>query len=431
MFEGQSILVIGGEGFLGHRLVELLVERYPQASVASLDIVQRHFPEKKQWTFYSADLTALDSLAAAFKQHAARIVFHTASPWTGSGKEVCEKVNVDGTRTVVEACVQEGVERLVFTSSAGTVYDGFDLVNVDERMPFPEHPLDAYNETKAKAEQIVLEANGKDGLLTVAIRPAGIFGPGDRQAVPGVMEVLKSGKTKFQVGSNRNLFDWTYVDNVVHAHLLAAEKLADSVPLSVLDDRLLPIDLSVPRRQLPTSQFRPPALLERERELDPAFENRTEPDPPLPAIRNRFDPFANANLEQTCAPADRVDREKETVSVAGQAYFVTNGEPIAFWDFPRAVWKEYNGHVAPWVLPLPVPVGLTIAALAEGVMGLLGKTPNMTQGKVVYSTVNRFYNIEKARRFLGYEPIVGFEEGVKRAVAWYKENEATMQPKKA
>lgn len=147
-----SLLRLGcaaaGEGFLGHRLVELLVERYPQASVASLDIVQRHFPEKKQWTFYSADLTALDSLAAAFKQHSARIVFHTASPWTGSGKEVCEKVNVDGTRTVVEACVQEGVERLVFTSSAGTVYDGFDLVNVDERMPFPGHPLDAYNETK-------------------------------------------------------------------------------------------------------------------------------------------------------------------------------------------------------------------------------------------------------------------------------------------
>ncbi|KWU43747.1 3-beta hydroxysteroid dehydrogenase/isomerase [Rhodotorula sp. JG-1b] len=426
----QSLLVIGGEGFLGHRLIELLLERYPKASVASLDIVQRHFPDSKQWTFYSADLTSLDSLSNAFKQHAPTVVFHTASPWTGSGKEVCEKVNVDGTRTVVEACVQQGVERLVFTSSAGTVYDGIDLVNVDERMPFPTDPLDAYNETKAKAEQIVLEANGKDGLLTVAIRPAGIFGPGDRQAVPGVMEVMKSGKTKFQVGSNQNLFDWTYVDNVVHAHLLAAEKLADHVPLSVLDDRLLPIDLSVPRRQLPTSRFRPPTLVEREKEANPQFENYTERDPPLPAIRNRFDPFANANIEQTC-PNGAVDREKETVAVAGQAYFVTNGEPIAFWDFPRAVWKEYNGHVAPWVLPLPVPVGLTIAALAEGVMGLLGKTPNMTQGKVVYSTVNRFYNIEKARRFLGYEPIVGFEEGVKRAVAWYKENEASMQSKKA
>lgn len=254
--------------------------------------------------------------------------------------------------------------------------------------------------------------------MTVAIRPAGIFGcvfpstgktplvpkgthasglphsPGDRQAVPGVMEVLKTGKTKFQVGSNENLFDWTYVDNVVHAHLLAAEKLADSVPLSVLDERQLPISLSVSRRQLPTSTFRPASLLEREQKLNPSFENVTEPDSPLPAIRNRYDPFANVNIEQTCGERG-VDREKETVAVAGQAYFVTNGEPIAFWDFPRAVWHEYNGHVAPWVLPLPAPVGLMIAGLAESVMKLMGKTPNMTQGKIVYSTVNRFYNIEK------------------------------------
>lgn len=145
-----------GEGFLGHRLVQLLLERYPKASVASLDIVQRHFPSdsSEKWTFYSADLTSLDSLSTAFKQHAPTVVFHTASPWTGSGKEVCEKVNVDGTRTVVEACVQQGVERLVFTSSAGTVYDGIDLVNVDERMPFPTDPLDAYNETKVKGSSV-------------------------------------------------------------------------------------------------------------------------------------------------------------------------------------------------------------------------------------------------------------------------------------
>lgn len=67
---------------------------------------------------------------------------------------MCEKVNVEGTRTVVEACVQQGVERLVFTSSAGTVYDGIDLVNVDERMPFPTDPLDPYNETKVKGSSV-------------------------------------------------------------------------------------------------------------------------------------------------------------------------------------------------------------------------------------------------------------------------------------
>jgi len=138
-------------------MVEMLLERYPDASVASLDLVQRHFPDQlaanataRKWSFHSADLTSLDSLSSALRQVGATTVFHTASPWTGSGPEVCEKVNVQGTQTVVDACVQEGVNKLVFTSSAGTVYDGNDLKNVDERMPFPDVPIDAYNVTKVR-----------------------------------------------------------------------------------------------------------------------------------------------------------------------------------------------------------------------------------------------------------------------------------------
>jgi sterol-4alpha-carboxylate 3-dehydrogenase (decarboxylating) len=129
-----------------------LLARYPDSSVSSLDLVQRHFPDQlsssRKWTFYSADLTSLPSLSSAIKQSGATCVFHTASPWTGSGAEVCEKVNVQGTQTIVDACVQEGVQKLVFTSSAGTVYNGVDLINVDERMPFPKEELDPYNVTK-------------------------------------------------------------------------------------------------------------------------------------------------------------------------------------------------------------------------------------------------------------------------------------------
>ncbi|GAA6036709.1 hypothetical protein JCM8097_003440 [Rhodosporidiobolus ruineniae] len=429
----EVYLVIGGEGFLGSTMVKTLLARYPQATVASLDVVQRHFPDKlaageRKWAFYPGDLTSLDSLSGAIKQSGATTVFHTASPWTGSSAEVCEKVNVKGTQTVVDACVQEGVKKLVFTSSAGTVYNGADLINVDERLPIPEEVLDPYNITKAcraKAEQIVLKANGKNGLLTVALRPAGIFGPGDRQAVPGCMEVYKSGKSKFQVGSNENLFDWTYVDNVVHAHMIAAERLDQTVPLSALDKRTQPIDLTVPRRQLPTSNYRPPSLLEKEKELDPSFENDTIGDAPLLAARNRFDQYFPDTLQSTLTL-----NEKGEIPIAGQAYFITNGEPIPFWDFPLALWAEYNGHaVSAWAIP--AFIGLAIAGLAESVMGLLGKTPNMTRGKVVYSTVNRYYNVEKARRVLGYEPIVGMEEGIKRAVAWYKEHEASLAPKTA
>ena len=83
---------------------------------------------------------------------------------------------MDGTKAVIAAAVATGVQKLVFTSSAGVVFNGSDVIGVDERLPPPEKPLDAYNESKAKAEEAVLAANGKGGLLTVALRPAGIFG---------------------------------------------------------------------------------------------------------------------------------------------------------------------------------------------------------------------------------------------------------------
>lgn len=86
------------------------------------------------------------------------------------------KVNVDGTKAVIAAAIEAGVRKLVFTSSAGVVFNGSDIIDIDERLPPPTEPLDAYNESKAKAEEAVLEANGKGGLLTVALRPAGIFG---------------------------------------------------------------------------------------------------------------------------------------------------------------------------------------------------------------------------------------------------------------
>lgn len=115
--------------------------------------------------------------SSSFCQSAATVAIHTVSPVHGLGPEVYEKVNVNGTEVILRACASSSVRKLVFTSSGGVVYDGEEnLVDVDERLAYPAVPLDAYNETKARAEKLVLDANGKDGLLTCAIRPAGIFG---------------------------------------------------------------------------------------------------------------------------------------------------------------------------------------------------------------------------------------------------------------
>ena len=76
-----------------------------------------------------------------------------------------------------------------------------------------------------QAEKLVLAANS-EALATCALRPSGIFGPGDdKLLVPGVAERAKSGKMRFMIGDGTNLFDWTYVGNVAAAHLNAADKL--------------------------------------------------------------------------------------------------------------------------------------------------------------------------------------------------------------
>lgn len=87
--------------------------------------------------------------------------------------------------------------------------------------------MDGYNETKAAAETAVMNANDNNGLRTVCLRPAGIFGPGDRQLVPGLRASAKLGQLKFQLGDNNNLFDWSYAGNVADAHVLAAQKVLD------------------------------------------------------------------------------------------------------------------------------------------------------------------------------------------------------------
>jgi sterol-4alpha-carboxylate 3-dehydrogenase (decarboxylating) len=92
--------------------------------------------------------------------------------------KLCWRVNVDGTKAIIEACKLNGVNYLVYTSSAGVTYTGGNIVDVDERLPLvnESNAYDTYNLTKAEAEKLVLAANGEDGLKTVALRPSGIFG---------------------------------------------------------------------------------------------------------------------------------------------------------------------------------------------------------------------------------------------------------------
>lgn len=85
---------------------------------------------------------------------------------------------------------------------------------------------------QALAETVVLQANrpaSNPRFVTCAIRPSGIYGVGDLLLLPGMLQAYYKGQTKFQLGDNTNLFDFTENTNVAHAHHLAAAALLTTV----------------------------------------------------------------------------------------------------------------------------------------------------------------------------------------------------------
>ncbi|MCG6880026.1 MAG: NAD-dependent epimerase/dehydratase family protein [Deltaproteobacteria bacterium] len=223
----MKILVTGGGGFLGKAIVKRLLERgdrvrsfsrgdYPElcdlgAEVRSGDLVDK-----------SAVLAAVEGCGA---------VFHVAAkPGIWGDYSLYFAANARGTRNVIEACLKTRVSKLVYTSSPSVVFGGGSMEGVNESVPYPESYLAHYPKTKAMAERDVLAANSTS-LATVALRPHLIWGPGDPNFLPRLIERRKSGRLA-RVGKNPHLVDCIYIDNAVDAHLLALEKLHPKSPVS-------------------------------------------------------------------------------------------------------------------------------------------------------------------------------------------------------
>ncbi|OQU92427.1 hypothetical protein SORBI_3001G343100 [Sorghum bicolor] len=152
------------------------------------------------------------------------VVFHTAAADPSKNDlQLHYKVNVEGTKNVIDACKICKVKRLIHTSSSGVVFDGVHgLFDVNESLPYPDKFPDAYAQTKAEAEKLVIKTNCINDLLTCCLRPGAIFGPGDK-----VIPFLDHhGWTHVTIGDGKNCDDFVYVENVVHGHLCADKTLA-------------------------------------------------------------------------------------------------------------------------------------------------------------------------------------------------------------
>ena len=223
----MKAIVIGGTGFVG----SALCKRLKNEGADVVAVARRDNPALRELGITCVQHDMADSMLDIKEFEGADVLFLTAAKVSMWGPlPEFERINIGGTRNVIEACKKFGIGRLVYTSSPSVIADETDLKNVDESYPYPAHHIANYPATKMIAEKMVRDAAGTE-LKTVVLRPHLIYGPGDTNLVPTILEKARQGKLK-QIGDGHNTVDFTHIDNCVEAHILAAKALESNPAIS-------------------------------------------------------------------------------------------------------------------------------------------------------------------------------------------------------
>jgi dihydroflavonol-4-reductase len=215
----MRILITGGNGFLGRHLVPALLERGDAVRVLALPSEDASWLEARGVEVYRGDVRSAESLVWPLRG-VEKVVHLAAMQDVWRPLADYRAVNVAGTANLCRAALVADVERVVHISSA-SIY-GFGrptALSEDAALaPFP----DPYAITKAAADRLVQRLVWERGLPAVILRPAQIFGPGDRVHFGQMADRLRAGRGVI-VGSGRNLMPFIYASDAVQGILLALD----------------------------------------------------------------------------------------------------------------------------------------------------------------------------------------------------------------
>lgn len=321
---GKKFVITGGSGFVGRALGLRLREKGHE--VHSISRGEHAGLREAGIIHHRLDLLDLNEDHRPIFE-GSDTVFHVAAKVEMWGRYAeFFRVNVEATRNVMKLCTACGVPKLVYTSSPSVISAGSNLCGINESVSYPLKYEAYYPETKAMAEREVLAASCQQ-FRTLSLRPHLIFGPGDTNLVPTILERARQGRL-VQVGSGANRVDLTFIEDCVEAHICASEAL-DSNP-----------------------------------------------------------------------------------SACGRAYFISQGEPVLMWEWINEVLTRSG--LPPVRRKVPAGAAFLLGALSEALVRFLpGKRePFLTKFLVSEMSTSHYFNIEAARRELGYSPKYTMKEAM-------------------
>ena len=238
----MKILVTGGTGFTGKALVKRLLD--DGHDVIALDYKEGlKTQELREWgaKVVVGSVTDLDVLHECMP--GVEVVHHLAAAFRELNVDEAyyHKVNVDGTRNVLDVALQNEVQKFIYFSTCG-VHGNVDHPPSGEDAPI--QPADYYQQTKYEAEPIVLEYVDR-GLNSLILRPAAIYGPGDPERFLMIYKRVSTGRFPM-FGGGKTLYHPLYIDNLIDASILAMESMrGDGETYLIADEEYVEIDTLV------------------------------------------------------------------------------------------------------------------------------------------------------------------------------------------
>jgi len=325
--EKETVAITGATGFLGSHLVERLLSDNFNVNILARD------PKKAEKFTSRVNKVIIGDIADKHKAAElckdADYVIHLVSNFrTASGPpESYQKINVEGTKAVIDAAIEAGVKRFIHCSTIG-VHGSVKSTPANEQSPYA--PGDLYQETKLEAQQYVESLINKSDMEIVIVRPCSMYGPGDMRMLKMFKMLAK--KTFLMIGPCMENFHAVYIDDIVDGFMLTLKKPGISGETFLIGgDRYLPL--------------------------------------------------------------------KDYVKVVADAV----GAPMPWLKFPY--WLFFNAAIVIEAICVPLRI-----------------EPPLHRRRVRFYKNNRAFDIQKAKNILGYSPKISLEEGMKRTVAWYKEN---------
>ncbi len=253
-------VVTGGTGFLGSHLVQTLLGQGAKVRV----LLRPGTPSAVLPTGVEGRVGDIrDASAVRVACDGADVVYHLAGLVIPYGpRHRYLEINVEGTQTVVDACLAAKVGRLVYVSTMVVLGIECDRRGLAEDAPYATSFVSAYEESKVKAEQQVRERTCAAGLPTVILRPGMGWGPGDRIMFPAMVQAMAL-PFFFMVGNGQNTLDLSYAGNIAHALWLAGTRpeatgqiynVADGFGITChqyLSTIATALGMAVPKRRLP------------------------------------------------------------------------------------------------------------------------------------------------------------------------------------